>query len=195
VNGTDADLPQRIRAQTRPRPELLTGPRVTLRPLTERDIAPLVEILSHPDLAPWWPIQSEASVREDLFGDEGGLSLAVERQGVLIGVVMYSEQLWRDYFSAGIDIALASDQRGEGIGPEVLRTLIRWLIDVGGHHRITIDPAASNTRAIRAYEKVGFRPVGTMRQYERGPDGRWRDGLLMDLLAEEFVDEQAQRGA
>jgi aminoglycoside 6'-N-acetyltransferase len=39
--------------------------------------------------------------------------------------------------------------------------------------------------AIRCYSAVGFRPVGVMRQYERAPDGRWRDGLLMELLADE----------
>jgi aminoglycoside 6'-N-acetyltransferase len=27
-----------------------------------------------------------------------------------------------------------------------------------------------------------------MRSYERGPDGTWHDGLLMDLLKEEFID-------
>jgi aminoglycoside 6'-N-acetyltransferase len=43
--------------------------------------------------------------------------------------------------------------------------------------------------AIRAYEKAGFRPVGVMRSYERGPDGTWHDGLLMELLAEEFVPD------
>jgi aminoglycoside 6'-N-acetyltransferase len=49
-----------------------------------------------------------------------------------------------------------------------------------------IDPAADNAAAIRAYEKVGFRPVGVMRKYWRAPDGEWRDGLLLDLLAEEL---------
>jgi aminoglycoside 6'-N-acetyltransferase len=36
---------------------------------------------------------------------------------------------------------------------------------------------------------VGFRPVGITRRSERGPDGRWHDGLLMDLLAEELAAE------
>jgi aminoglycoside 6'-N-acetyltransferase len=65
----------------------------------------------------------------------------------------------------------------------VARHLIRDL----GHHRITIDPAADNEAAIRCYAKVGFRPVGVMRRYERGPDGTWHDGLLMDLLADELI--------
>ena len=41
---------------------------------------------------------------------------------------------------------------------------------------------STNAAAIASYAKVGFRPVGVMRQYERGPDGTWHDGLLMDLL-------------
>ena len=49
------------------------------------------------------------------------------------------------------------------------------------------NPAAANQRAIRCYAAVGFRPVGVMRQYERGRDGQFHDGLLMDLLRDELV--------
>jgi aminoglycoside 6'-N-acetyltransferase len=68
-----------------------------------------------------------------------------------------------------------------------VRTVARWLIEERGHHRVTIDPAASNERAIRAYGRVGFRPVGIMRRYEGDLDGSWHDGLLMDLLADELT--------
>jgi aminoglycoside 6'-N-acetyltransferase len=61
-----------------------------------------------------------------------------------------------------------------------------YLFEDRGHHRLTIDPSAANERAIRAYEVVGFRAVGRMRQYERGRDGTWHDGLLMDLLVGEL---------
>ena len=62
------------------------------------------------------------------------------------------------------------------------------------HHRyrIVIEPAAHNTGAIRAYEKVGFRAVGVMRSYERGPDGTWHDGLLMEMLADELTGGEDQ---
>jgi aminoglycoside 6'-N-acetyltransferase len=78
---------------------------------------------------------------------------------------------------------------GTGPGTEALRLPARHLVEERGHHRLTIDPAVANTRAIRAYEKVGFRPVGVMRQYERGPDGTWHDSLLMDMLASELRAE------
>ena len=92
------------------------------------------------------------------------------------------------YRHAGIDIAIRSPWQGEGFGPEAIRTLARYLIDVQGHHRLSIDPAAQNVNAIKAYERVGFRVVGRMRSYERGTDGTWHDGLLMDMLAEELAD-------
>jgi aminoglycoside 6'-N-acetyltransferase len=56
-----------------------------------------------------------------------------------------------------------------------------------GHHRLTIDPNVANEHAIRAYAKVGFRPVGVMRSYEKNADGTWHDNLLMDLLAGELT--------
>ena len=70
-----------------------------------------------------------------------------------------------------------------------MRTLLAWLIDVCGHHRLTVDPAAANARAIHVYEKLGFRPVGVLREYERVAGGSWRDALLMELLAADFAHE------
>ena len=79
--------------------------------------------------------------------------------------------------------------QGRGLGPDAIRTLARHLFERDGHHRLTIDPAVGNERAIRAYARVGFKPVGRMRQYQRFPDGTWRDALLMDLLADELEDD------
>jgi len=50
------------------------------------------------------------------------------------------------------------------------------------------DPAAHNLRALRCYEKAGFKQVGVMREYWLDPDGAWRDGVLLDLLASELRD-------
>jgi aminoglycoside 6'-N-acetyltransferase len=65
--------------------------------------------------------------------------------------------------------------------------MLRHMFEERGHHRATIDPAIENERAIRSYERVGFKRVGVMRKAERAPDGRWRDALVMDLLAEELT--------
>jgi aminoglycoside 6'-N-acetyltransferase len=77
--------------------------------------------------------------------------------------------------------------QGRGIGTETVRLLARHLIDEHAFHRLVIDPSAANEPAIRAYAKVGFKPVGRLRRSWRGPDGTWEDQLLMDLLAGELT--------
>jgi aminoglycoside 6'-N-acetyltransferase len=113
-------------------------------------------------------------------------SWAIEVDGALVGCVQTVEEDEPDYRHAAIDLFLDTDHQGRGLGPEAIRLVARYLFEVRGHHRLTIDPAAANTRAMAAYQRVGFRPVGVMRKYERGPDGTWHDGLLMDLLAGEL---------
>ena len=91
--------------------------------------------------------------------------------------------------AGGLDIMVGEAFQGRGIGRRALALSARLLFEERDHHRITIDPAAANERAIRCYAAVGFRPVGILRRYERAPDGTWEDGLLMDLLADELVLE------
>ncbi|GFE17084.1 hypothetical protein Sgleb_51310 [Streptomyces glebosus] len=87
-----------------------------------------------------------------------------------------------------IFIFLTTNRHGQGLGTDAVRTLAHWLIHERGHHRLTVDPAAANTAAIRSYRKVGFKPVGIMRAYGRDyRTGGWADGLLMDLLADELT--------
>ena len=97
-----------------------------------------------------------------------------------------SEEDDPDYRNAGLDLFLGPAFQGRGLGRDAIRTAARWLFDERGHHRLTIDPSAANARAIAAYQAVGFRPIGIQRQYERGPDGTFHDGLLLDLLRDEL---------
>lgn len=164
----------------------LVGDRVTLRPLREADRPAIIALLQDPVVAEIWDTRGpDHSADELLAGDAGFTVWAIEVDGELAGSIQASEESDPDYRHAGIDIVLSSRFTDRGLGTDALRTLVRYLIDIRGHHRLTIDPAASNARAIRSYEKVGFRPVGIMRRYERGRDGTFHDGLLMDLLADD----------
>jgi aminoglycoside 6'-N-acetyltransferase len=167
-------------------PPELRGDRVLLRPVSAADGDRLLEILREPEVARWWGVHDAERVREDLIEPTDEVAYGIESGGELIGAIIYSEEPTPEYRHAGLDIFLTTDRHSQGLGSEALRLLARYLFDERGHHRLTIDPAAANERAIRAYERVGFRPVGVMRQYERGPDGTWRDGLLMDLLPAEL---------
>jgi aminoglycoside 6'-N-acetyltransferase len=154
-----------------------------LRPLTEADVAPLRRIRATPEVHAWW------DALEDDFplGDEPEAErFVIEVDGTVAGMIQVAEEHEPKYRHAGIDLFLDPAFRGRGLGPEAIRRVVRMLIDERGHHRITIDPAADNAAAIRAYEKVGFRTVGVMRDSERDVGGGgWHDSLLMELLAGE----------
>ncbi|MEU7844253.1 GNAT family protein [Micromonospora sp. NPDC049114] len=168
---------------------MLRGRAVTLRPATVADVPALAAIRADPEVRRWWRGGDDlaASVQADLNDDDLAL-YAIEHDGRVIGAIQWYAESDPDYRHASLDIFLDPATRGEGLGGDAIRTLTRHLIDEYGHHRFTIDPAAANSAAIRAYAKVGFRPVGIMRRYERGADGRWHDALLMDLLAEDLAD-------
>jgi aminoglycoside 6'-N-acetyltransferase len=168
-------------------PPMLAGQLVTLRPAGGADVPALAAIRAAPEVYARWGGDADltAVVRSDL-DDPDSPTFIVEVDGRVVGAIQYYEESDPMYRHAGIDIYLDPAVAGRGLGTDAVRTLARHLIRDRGHHRLVIDPAADNTAAIRTYQKVGFRPVGVMRRYERGPDGRWHDGLLMDLLAEEL---------
>lgn len=144
------------------------------------------EIQAEPAVARWWGPPEEVVLRRKARAASEEEAFAIEAEGTLVGLIEFHEETEPDFRHAGIDLFLTTRARGHGFGPDAIRTLSRYLIDERGHHRLTIDPAAENTAAIRAFERVGFQPVGVMREYWRAPDGTWRDGLLMDLLADEL---------
>jgi len=162
----------------------LQGERVTLRPITEADLGPLAAIIREPGVARWWGESDEPErLRDNLRMD--GDAFVIEADGELAGWLGFVEETEPEYRSVGIDISLSERFQGKGLGPDALRTVIRWFADERGHHRFTIDPNAANERAIRAYAAVGFKPIGITRRSEL-VDGEWTDGLFMDLLIEEL---------
>ena len=166
----------------------IPGALVSLRPPRPEDVLELARIRATPEVLRWWRGGDDlaAAVAEDL-AEEGTDTFVVEHKGRVAGAIQWHAENEPDYRHAGIDIYLDPALHGRGLGTDAVRTLARYLIADQGHHRLVIDPAADNVAAIRCYSKVGFRPVGVMRNYERGADGTWHDCLLMDLLADELT--------
>lgn len=167
----------------------LRGRRVVLRAGTAEDVAELVRIRSTPDVLRRWRGDGNLaeSVRDDL-DDPTTVGYVITLDQHVVGWIQWSEESDPDYRHAGVDIYIDPAFHGRGYGTDAIRTLVRHLIVDHAHHRIVIDPAADNPAAIRTYMKVGFRPVGIMRQYERDADGTFHDGLLLDMLAEDLTD-------
>ena len=184
----------------------VTGPRTVLVPVTAEHVAGLRSLRRQPGVLRWWreleddfPLSDEPdSVRYTILlkptpspgaapTDGSAAGPDTRPSSTPRGMIQYYEENEPDYRHAGIDLFLDEAVHGRGLGREVVAVLADHLTRARGHHRLTIDPAADNLRAIACYAAVGFRPVGRLRQYERGSDGSFHDGLLMDALAPEIA--------
>jgi aminoglycoside 6'-N-acetyltransferase len=159
----------------------LRGERLLLRPpRLPGDADALAAILAEPEVARWWrDLADPERVRCDVLEAEPGWTIV--HDAAVVGWIQYAEETDPDYRHVALDIFLTSALHGRGLGQEAIRLVIGHFV-ARGHHRFTIDPNTANVRAIRAYTAVGFRPVGVLHAYERGADGSWQDGLLMDLV-------------
>lgn len=164
----------------------LLGAKVRLRHTEDSDRAALIAIRSTPEVRRRWKGEDLEAEFDDALRDPDTEVLTIEEpdSGRIRGLLQFSEEDDPDYRHASLDIYLDPEVHGLGFASDAIRTLIAHLVEERGHHRITIDPAADNSTAIRCYSAVGFRPVGTMRRYERQDDGKWGDGLLMELVIE-----------
>jgi aminoglycoside 6'-N-acetyltransferase len=173
--------------------QLIEGLGIRLRTAGPGDRERFREILGCPEVARWWG-DPEEEADDACAPPEGVRSFAIERQAqgdadrTVVGIVQAWEETTRDFRHAGMDIAVHPDWHRKGVGGAALYVLAHYLFEVDGHHRLTIDPAVDNEPAISLYRKLGFRPVGVMREYERHDDGVVRDGLLMDMLAGELIE-------
>jgi aminoglycoside 6'-N-acetyltransferase len=152
-------------------------PDLTLRPFETADVRELTRIIRTPEVARWWDDEPPWEEPDDVT------MLTIVVGGRVAGLIQYGEETDPKYRHASIDLFLDPALHNRGLGTHAIELLVRHLVEDRGHHRITIDPAAHNAQAIRAYEKAGFTPVGVMRAYERDmTTGEWHDGLLMERV-------------
>lgn len=84
----------------------------------------------------------------------------------------------------GLFLGEESD-RSQGLGAEALHLLLGYGFNLLNLHSIMLKVFSFNERAIRCYQKVGFKEIGRRRQCYY-LNGRFHDQILMDILREEW---------
>lgn len=148
--------------------------------MTADDFPLLHTLLQRPHVAEWWSRDDKplgvADVRAKylprIVGDGAVTAHIAMLDGRPIGyaqsyvVMQYGDGWWpneTDPGVRGIDQFLAEpDMLGRGIGTRLVAALVELLLRDPTITKIQTDPDATNRRAIRCYEKAGFRALGTM---------------------------------
>lgn len=172
----------------------LVGPRIYLRPL---------EVEDAPVLQPWMNdhdvirnlvlhkptnLQAEEDfVRRAAKRDEQIVfGIAVRTGNRLIGTTGFHAIRWKDR-SVGFGIEIGVKRLwGRGYGTEATRLMVEYAFQTLNMNRVWLKVYEDNDRARRAYERVGFRKEGLLRE-DIWREGRYWDSILMSLLRREWL--------
>lgn len=174
---------------------MIRGEKTRLRALEHSDLAGFVGWINDPDVRRFMQIRYPLSMAaeenwwRDFNQQEQDLIFAIENeQGVHIGNLgLHNHE--RENRQAMLGIIIGDKGHwGRGYGTDAIRALLRWAFDNLNLNRIYLTVYSYNPRAIRCYEKCGFRHEGIMRQ-ARYYEGQYHDEWMMAILRDEFLDD------
>jgi RimJ/RimL family protein N-acetyltransferase len=129
-----------------------------------------------------------------LSPDALAYAIHVRETDRLIGLTTFSA-LDADNGSALFHITIGErDAWGRGYGTETAELMLEHAFSRLGLHRVALSVFSFNQRAIRSYEKAGFRIEGRLRE-AIWRDGRYWDEVQMGALSSEWLAGRGRRGA
>jgi ribosomal-protein-alanine N-acetyltransferase len=141
---------------------------LTLRILTERDLPALVIIEKATQFSPW----SEDTFSQCiLFGAEGWV---VEMNQQIIGFVLFFSKVGECHI---LNIGVHPDYQHQGYG----KLLMNKVIEVAHKellNSIYLEVRCSNKNAIALYEKMGFKTIGTRKDYYKTANDSREDAFV-----------------
>ena len=170
---------------------------ISLRLLNEQDKNLLLKWLTDERVLNFWEGKSSVfdldRVKEDFYSEKQGLiRTIIEYQGQAIGYLqMYkldNEALEEYSYQSTNKVIYGVDQFigepeywNKGIGTKFMRLVLQYLTNSKGAEIVILDPHADNPRAIRCYEKVGFKKIKFLPKHELH-DGEMVDCYLMEYI-------------
>jgi len=173
---------------------LREGP-LAIRRLKEADIPLLARWLSDPRVLEFYKGRDqphdEAMVREDYIEPQDSVIRCLvfwERKPIgYIQLYLLEAEAYAEYGYSpqepvwGMDLFIGEPEWwGRGIGTRLVQAMAHYLVAQQGASRVVLDPYVTNLRAIRCYEKAGFRKVQLLPRHWLH-EGKWQDAWLMEL--------------
>ncbi len=171
----------------------ILGKRIRLRAIERSDIPTFVHWFNDPEvtknLVLYLPLSQAQEERwfEAQLEDKNRCVLGIETlDGKLIGNIGLENINWKDS-RAELGIVIGDKEYWDnGYGSEAIITLLDFVFRQMNLHRVYLRVYEDNKRAIRCYEKCGFKLEGCLRE-SRFADGKYSDELVMGILHHEFL--------
>jgi RimJ/RimL family protein N-acetyltransferase len=194
ASSVDVDRPPAI-------PEQLEGRLVVLHRHRPEDLSTISSWYRDPDLArltryslrPMSDVEIERFFATRLL-PASALAYGIHERhsGRLVGLTTFSA-LDPDNGSVLFHITIGErDVWGRGLGTESTELMLELAFERLGLHRVGLSVFAFNLRAIRAYQKAGFREEGRLREAIVRDGRRW-DEVVMGVLRDDWLDARRLR--
>jgi aminoglycoside 6'-N-acetyltransferase len=138
-----------------------------LRPATRADFDMIRRWLARPDIQDWWaPLAATETEVNLALASAHAICRVIECDGEAIGyahavdAALWGEELPQDLDPGtwDLDLFIASEEhRGKGAGQAALALLKAEVFATTLAVAVCVFPSVRNERAVRAYEKAGFR--------------------------------------
>jgi RimJ/RimL family protein N-acetyltransferase len=177
----------------------LIGRSVYLRPLEREDAALVQPWMNDPDvnrtMRTHGPLSlcAEQAYIDKLLQNEHACTAVIVRRDVdqAIGLCgLHQIDFQQRHCIFGITIG-DKDAWGMGFGTEATFLMVQHAFETMNLNRVALQVYEYNQRGLRAYEKVGFRKEGVLRQ-ENYREGRYWDTILMAMLRQEWDEAKAR---
>lgn len=176
---------------------MYTGQKIRLREYRREDIPTVLQMINDSEikrlLTPGIPylytLEDETKWFESLSANNDHYSFAIETitDNHYIGGCGINQIDWKNSITTvGIFIG-DKDCWNKGYGTDAMKVLIQLIFEQLNINKIKLHVYEFNERAIKCYEKCGFKIEGTLRQ-EIFRDGKYHDEFIMSILKEEYLE-------
>jgi diamine N-acetyltransferase len=175
---------------------MIQGQKTILRAIEREDLLTFVRWFNDPEVRQYLAMYMPMSMAEEekwferQLEDQNRRIFAIETEdGAHIGNIGLEDFDWKNrHAELGIVIG-EKEYWSQGYGSDAIRALLGFAFGEMNLHRVQLQAHDSNARAIRCYEKCGFKHEGRQRE-ALFQNGRYHDTLIMGILREEFVAGQ-----
>ncbi|HDX9590997.1 TPA: GNAT family N-acetyltransferase [Bacillus pseudomycoides] len=113
---------------------------------------------------------------------QGDVTFVAEDGGRIVGFLVFTRNSMKRLNHTGLfGMGILEDYRNQGVGTKLLSQLIGWAKTQEGIEKICLGVFSTNERAIKVYEKFGFKEEGREKRQIKFEDGRYADNVLMAL--------------
>ena len=170
----------------------LLGDRIYLSPRNSEDVELFTEWLNDFEITDYTDrsgilttLAGEKKYLEENASPEASFVIVTIEDNKMIGTVSL-EDINSINRTATLGIFIGDkNYRDKGYGTEAIRLILEYGFKYMNLNNIKLDLMAFNTRALKCYEKCGFKEYGRRRKC-KFINGKYYDSISMDILAEEF---------